>query len=178
MKKVLFTTIIATALFACATSGDKNSTTTANATSPSSYPANAVGYTLDSSENINTVKKAINAGVNSDTVVFKAIYADTAVIYDNMTKQSVADNMKLAAFFKSKGAVMSLEKINAIWETISNKPDEIGITDYVNVYFNASMTRGTKKITFRINAVFAFVNGKIVREWDTYDTAPLVEILK
>jgi len=26
--------------------------------------------------------------------------------------------------------------------------------------------------------VFAFKNGKIVTEWDTYDTAPLAELLK
>jgi hypothetical protein len=178
MKKALFSAIIATALFACGTSGDKTSTSTANAASPSSYPANAVGYTLDNSENINTVKKAINAGVSSDSAVFMEIYADTAAIYDNMHKQTIFENMKMAKFFKSKGVTMSLDKINAIWETVGNKPDDIGITNYVNVYFDASLSSATKKVTTRINAVFAFKNGKIVREWDTYDSAPFMELLK
>jgi hypothetical protein len=178
MKKVLLSAIITTALFACGTSGDKTSTSTANPATPGNYPANAVGYTLDSSANINTVKKAINAGISSDSVAFMEIYADTTAIYDNMHKQTIFENMKMAAFFKSKGVTMSLDKINAIWETVSNKPDDIGITNYVNVYFDASLTSATKKVTTRFNAVFAFKNGKIVREWDTYDSAPLMEVLK
>jgi hypothetical protein len=178
MKKVLLSAIIATALFACGTSGDKTSTSTATPATPGNYPANAVGYTLDSSANINTVKKAINAGITSDSVAFMEIYADTTAIYDNMHKQTIFENMKMAAFFKSKGVTMSLDKINAIWETVSNKPDDIGITNYVNVYFDASLTSATKKVTTRFNAVFAFKNGKIVREWDTYDSAPLMEVLK
>ena len=72
---------------------------------------------------------------------------------------------------------MKLEKINAILETVGNKPDDIGITNYVNVYFDASLISATKKVTTRFNVVFAFKNGKIVREWDTYDSAPLMEVL-
>jgi hypothetical protein len=170
MKKVLLSAIIATTLFVCGTSNAQNAKS-------NNYPANAVGYTLNSSENINTVKKAINAGITSDSAVFMKIYEDTAAIYDNMTKQSIFENMKMAAFFKSKGVTMKLEKINAIWETVGNKPDDIGITNYVNVYFDASLISATKKVTTRFNAVFAFKNGKIVREWDTYDSAPLMEVL-
>ena len=44
--------------------------------------------------------------------------------------------------------------------------------------YEASLTKETKKVIVRINGVFAFKNGKIVREWDTYDTAPFMELLK
>ena len=169
MKKIFFSLLVITSIVACESKTEK----TANST-----PANAFGYAIDSTENINTVIKAINAGVSSDSAVFVSIYADTAVIYDNMNKQTIFDNMKMASLFKSKGITMKLEHINDIWETVSYKPDNRGITNYVNVYFDASFTKGTQKLTTRINAVFAFKDGKIVTEWDTYDSAPLVELLK
>ena len=176
MKKVLFSAVIVSALFACGTKTESTATSTASATA--SVPAEAFGYTLNSSENINTVKKAINAGTNFDTTTFKTLYSDTATIYDNRTKQTVVDNMKMASVFKSKGVTMKVESIGDIWETISFKPDSRDFTDYVNVYFDASFIKGTQKSTVRVNAVFALKDGKIVREWDTYDSAPVMEMLK
>jgi hypothetical protein len=169
MKKIILSLIVMTSLVACESKTEK----TANA-----VPVDAFGYTLGSSENINTAKKAIDAGVASDSAVFVSIYADSAAVYDNMNKQTIFENMKLANFFRSKGITMKLEKINQIWETVDFKPDERGISNYVNVYFDASFTKGTQKMVTRINAVFAFKNGKIVTEWDTYDSAPILELIK
>ena len=125
MKKIIFSLFVITSLVACESKTEK----TANA-----IPTNAVGYDLDSSENINTAKKALDAGVTSDSAAFIAIYADTTVIYDNMNKQTIYDNMKMSAFFKSQGVTMKLEKINAIWESVNFKADEIGVFNYVNLY--------------------------------------------
>lgn len=169
MKKIIFSLFIITFIVACQPKVE-------NTASP--IPAEAFGYTLNSSENINTVKKALDAGVASDSAVFVQIYADSAAIYDNMNKQTIFDNMKMAALFKSKGITMKLEKINDIWETVSFKPDSRQFTDYVNVYFDASFTKGTQKNTIRVNAVFGFKDGKIVTEWDTYDSAPILELMK
>jgi hypothetical protein len=176
MKKVFLSAVIVSALFACGTKTENNATTPPPAAT--NVPAEAFGYTLNSSENINTAKKAINAGANLDTTTFKSIYADTAVIYDNMNKQTIFDNMKMGSTFKSKGITLKIEKIGDIWETISFKEDDRSFKNYVNVYFDASFIKGTQKSTVRINAVFAFKDGKIVREWDTYDSAPVVEMFK
>ena len=169
MKKMIFSLLVISGFIAC----QPKTENTVN-----SVPTNAFGYTIDSSENISTVVKAINAGVNFDTTMFRSIYSDTATIYDNMNKQTVSENMNMASVFKSKGITMKLEKINDIWETVSFKPDYRGITNYVNVYFNVSFIKGDQQSNVRINAVFAFKDGKIVHEWDTYDSAPVAEMFK
>ena len=78
MKKVIGSLLVISGFIACQPKTEK---------SVNSAPSNAFGYVIDSSENINTVVKAINAGANFDTSIFKSIYSDTAVIYDNMKKQ-------------------------------------------------------------------------------------------
>jgi hypothetical protein len=67
---------------------------------------------------------------------------------------------------------------NMVSVTVSFKPDSRQFTDYVNVYFDASFTKGIQKNTIRVNAVFGFKDGKIVTEWDTYDSAPILELMK
>lgn len=169
MKKMIFSLLVITGFIAC----QPKTENTVN-----SAPSNAFGYVIDSSENINTVVKAINAGANFDTSLFKSIYSDTAVIYDNMNKQTVSENMKMASVFKANGLTMKLEKINDIWETVNYQPDDRGLTNYVNVYFNVNFIKGSQQSNIRVNAVFAFKDGKIVREWDTYDSAPVAEMFK
>ena len=169
MKKIVGALLVVMSITACQSKTEQTGNT---------VPSEAFGYTLNNSENINSVKKAIDAGIASDSAVFVSLYADSAAIYDNMTKQTVSENMKMASALRSQGITMKLEKINDIWETISFKADNRAFTDYVNVYFDASFIKGTQKSTVRINAVFAFKDGKIVKEWDTYDSAPVVEMFK
>jgi len=169
MKKIVGALLVVMSITACQSKTEQTGNT---------VPSEAFGYTLNNSENINSVKKAIDAGIASDSAVFVSLYADSAAIYDNMTKQTVSENMKMASALRSQGITMKLEKINDIWETISFKADNRAFTDYVNVYFDGSFIKGNQKVTTRINAVFAFKDGKIVTEWDTYDTAPLAELLK
>jgi len=169
MKKTLLSLIVITSLIACET---KTNTAT------NSYPANAAGYNLDSSDNIVTTKKAIEAGLISDTATAKLCYEDTATVYDNQNKQTIAESMQVANTFKAKGVTFKLENINAIWEGVKNTEDELGVKNYVSVYFTASISKGDKKVVVGFNAIFAFKNGKIIREWDTYDTAPIMELLK
>ena len=169
MKKILFSLVILSSLVACESKTEKTAT---------AVPTDATGYILASSENINMVKKALDAGLISDSAVIMSIYADTAAVYDNMNKQSIVENLKMGAIFKAKGITVKLEKINDIFETVGLKPDDFGISNYVNVYFNASFTKGTQKIVTRINAVFAIKDGKVVTEWDTYDSAPIAELFK
>jgi len=169
MKKIVGALLVFMSITACQSKTEQTGNT---------VPSEAFGYTLNNSENINSVKKAIDAGIASDSAVFVSLYADSAAIYDNMTKQTVSENMKMASALRSQGITMKLEKINDIWETISFKADNRAFTDYVNVYFDGSFIKGNQKVTTRINAVFAFKDGKIVTEWDTYDTAPLAQLFK
>jgi hypothetical protein len=169
MKKMILSLLVITSMIACESKTEKPA---------SAIPSNAVGYDLDSSENINIAKKAIEAGINADSVTFRSIYVDTAAIFDNKNKQTIFESLKMAPFFKSKGVIMKLENINVIWESVNFKADDLGVTNYVHAYLDASLTKETKKVMVGINAVFAFKNGKIVREWDTYDTAQLMELLK
>jgi hypothetical protein len=169
MKKIVGALLVVMSITACQSKTEQTGNT---------VPSEAFGYTLNNSENINSVKKAIDAGIASDSAVFVSLYADSAAIYDNMTKQTVSENMKMASALRSQGITMKLEKINDIWETISFKADNRAFTDYVNVYFDGSFIKGNQKVTTRINAVFALKDGKIVTEWDTYDTAPLAQLFK
>jgi hypothetical protein len=170
MKKILFSLVVISSLVACQSKTENTA---------SAVPTDAFGYTLNNSENINTAKKAIDAGVASDSAIFVSIYTDSAVIYDNMNKQTIFDNLKMAKMLRAAGITMKLEKMNDIWETVSFKADSAReFTDYVNVYFDASFTKGDKKAIVRVNAVFGFKDGKIAKEWDTYDSAPLAELLK
>ena len=169
MKKLFLSVLVITSLIACET---KTNTTSNN------YPANAVGYNIDSSENIITTKKAIDAGLISDTATAKLCYADSAIVYDNQNKQTIAESMQVANFLKSKGVVIKLGNINAIWESVKNKEDDLGVKNYVSVYFDASVIKGDKKVKVGFNAIFAFKDGKIIREWDTYDTSPIMGLLK
>ncbi|MEY4011066.1 MAG: hypothetical protein RIT22_190, partial [Bacteroidota bacterium] len=66
-----------------------------------------------------------------------------------------------------------------VWEAVNNKPDEkTGITNYVISYYEVTFTKGDKKASVILNMNFAIKDGKIQEEWDTYDTAPLTELLK
>ena len=150
----------------------------AETTAISNYPSNATGYNIDSSANIETVKKALTAGLSYDTATTKTLYVDTASVWDNTTKQTLAQNMQMAGMFKSKAATVKLERIENIWESVRNKQDVDGSQSYVHVYMTVSVTRGGKKIEVIMNAVFAFNNGKIIQEWDVYDTSAMMEILK
>ena len=169
MKKILCSLMVITSLIACETKTN---------TAANNFPVNATGYNLDSSDNIVAVKKAIDAGMHSDTAEAKLVYADTATVYDNKTKQTLAENMQMSNFFKTKGATIKVDKINFIWESVNNKEDSNGVKNFVFVYMDASVTKGDKKVVVGINAVFAFKNGKIVTEWDTYDSAPIMDLIK
>ena len=169
MKKVIFTALVATTLFACQSKTEKSGVT---------YPANATAYSVKASDNIETVKKALTAGLSSDSATTKLLYADSAVIYDNNTKQTLSENMKLAGILKSQGVTIKLESIDEIWEGIPNKPAKNGATSFVHVYMTTSFTKAGKKVDCFMNALFSFKDGKIIEEWGIYDASEIVELVK
>ena len=172
MKKIIIAAISAATLFACGTKSDSTNAT-------ASYPANTLGYNIDSTANITTLKKINEAGAAGDTSIAKLYYVDTAVVYDNGKVQTLKENMAMIPYLKSKGVTMHTDKYDAIWEAVNNKVDQIGVQNYVFAYETVSFTRADKKITVTVFQVVAFnKEGKIVREYDIYDTSALVELLK
>jgi len=172
MKKLLLCFLVSASFIAC------NNQETKTEKSSNSYPANATGYNLDSSENINIALKASKAGTSFDTTTLKTLYSDNAVIVDNQINQSLSEYIKSWSQVFGNGVKVTLDSIPVIWESVENKEDDLGIKNYVHGYIFATATRQEKKASLIMNFVFAFKNGKIVKEWDTYDSAPLVELMK
>ena len=167
MKKVLLSLLVTATLLAC-----KDQQTTSATPVP-----NASGYTLDSSANIELFKKSNAAGTSGDAATYKSTYADSAVFHDNMNKMTLSQNLEMVDQFKKAGVKFSVE-YNALWETIGNKPDEKGVSNYVLAYLTSSFTKGDKTVKIAQFQVDAIKDGKIVEEWIIYDPTELVALLK
>jgi hypothetical protein len=170
MKKIILSLLVATSLFGCQSKTEN----TGNA----SVSANSTGYNVSSSDNITLVKKVLDAGINDDTATIKATYVDSAFVFDNKTKQTLSENMQTASYLKSKQTTVKIVSIDNIWESVLNKEDKKGATSYVHVYLEAAFTRAGKTVSVELNVVYAIKNGKILGEWDIYDTAELRDLLK
>lgn len=170
MKKLILSLVVSTTLFACQTKTEN----TANAI----YPANAVGYNIDSSENTAIVVNTVKAMESMDTAAYRSFYAPDAIFHDNLDSMNLDQNVSLISSFKSKGVTVKIEDIYPIWEDVQNKPSEKGIKNYVISYQTALFTKGDKKVRVVMNTVDAMKDGKITEEWITYDTRGIYELLK
>ena len=170
MKKIIcFTAITIIVLASC----DPKKTETTAAETPKGS-----GYTLDSSANVDLVKKINYAFPAGDSVTVFACYSDTAKVHDNLHTVPIKQNFRDFYSMIAKGVVTKVEKINAIFETVNYKASPDGVTNYVVAWVTLSAQRGKKSVTFIMNQGFAFKNGKIIEEWDTYDTAGLMDLMK
>jgi hypothetical protein len=140
---------------------------------------NEGGINLTTSENTDMIKQMNVFASKFDTESIKKLYVPGAVIHDNLKLMTIEENMKNLAFLQSKGVTITLPTDPLVWEAVNNKPDEkTGITNYVISYYKVTFTKGDKKASVIFNMNFAIKDGKIHEEWDTYDTAPLTELLK
>jgi predicted ester cyclase len=48
----------------------------------------------------------------------------------------------------------------------------------VFTYYDATFSRGGKSVVINYNMIFAIKDGKVVEEWDIYDSAPIMNLLK
>jgi len=137
------------------------------------------GINLTTSENTDMIKQMNVFASKFDTESIKQLYIPGAVIHDNLKSMTIEENMKNLAFLQSQGVTITLPTDPLVWEAVNNKPDEkTGITNYVISYYEVTFTKGDKKASVIFNMNFAIKDGKIHEEWDTYDTAPLTELLK
>ena len=170
MKKIILTCLIASSIIACSP--------TTNKTSSVDYPSNASGYNLDSSANIELIQKMVKTFENMDSVNYRSCYSDSAKFHDNDKEQSLKENLANFNLYKTKGITIKTEKVDPIWEIVNKKASADGITNYVISYQTVSFKRGDKQVKVLMNVVNSIKNGKIIEEWDTYDTKPMMEILK
>jgi hypothetical protein len=173
MKKVLLSVIVVAALFACKTKGTEKAP---------KYPENAKGYVLDSSANIELVKKVVDAFQNVDVQANKAFilasYTDTAKIHDNEIAQTLAENIEANLKLKASGAKVTILPDPFIWETVFNQATPNGSTSMVDAYFTYTVEKNGKKVKNTVNTTWEFAGNKIVSEWDLYDSKPIADMFK
>lgn len=173
MKKILLTVIISSVLVACQTKPVETI---------SKYPANAIGYIVDSSAHIEIAKKVVDIFVNGDLAANKAYllstYADSAKVWDNQDIQSFAKNIDIYTQVRASGAKFVVIGNPVIWETILDKPAANGVTSYVHAYYVLTAEKAGKKATFTQNIVWEFIGDKVGTEKDLYDSAPFAGVLQ
>ena len=172
MKKTISLIAIAIMLFTYCKKEEKPSTVEAK--NPDQF-----GVMVKKSANIEMVKKLIAMAENSDFANFKANFAPNAVIHDNMNDITIDENIKMLEDFKANGMTISLSKDPLIWENINDEPNKkTGVKNYVFTYYDATFSKGGKSVVINYNMIFGIKDGKVVVEWDIYDTAPIMGLLK
>ena len=171
MKKLLLCILVSASLIACKNQETKEINNAAN--------PNQDGITISKSTNIDIVKE-----INEDLAAFdfaklRSHYTDSSNVHDNLIIQQIDTNLATFIPMKNAGIKFSIEGEPLVFEIINNKPDSItGYTNYVDTYYTFSVNKGNVKKIFKLNQVFAMKDGKVLEEWDVYDTSPIIEMMK
>jgi len=139
------------------------------ATTPE-IPKIADSYSLIESENIDLQKKCNAAWEAGNVAEYKSYYAEDAVFHDNNKQTTLAENVAFNTEFLKSGIKPTI-RYDVIWEGIHFKANEKGVKNYVLAYCTNTWTKGDKSIqvvTFQVDAI---KDGKIVEEWNVYDSA-------
>ncbi|MHA8088106.1 hypothetical protein [Aquirufa sp. Wall-65K1] len=169
MKKTLFFLWAVSILLSCAKKED----------APSLKMPNQNGYTMAKSENIELVKKFNDFAFAFDTASMKAMYASPQdTIHDNLMNITVAQSMQNLTKMKTAQIKPTLKRYGALWETVNDEANAKGVKNFVIAYIimNISNSKGSKDVL--LQQVCAIKDGKIVEEWDVYDTKPFEELMK
>ena len=101
---------------------------------------------------------------------YKSYYAEDAIFHDNNKQTTLAENVAFNTEFLKSGIKPTI-RYDVIWEEVNFKADEKGVKNYVLAYCTNTWTKGDKSIqvvTFQVDAI---KDGKIVEEWNVYDSA-------
>jgi predicted SnoaL-like aldol condensation-catalyzing enzyme len=143
--------------------------TTTEVTTPE-IPKTADGYSLPTSENIDLQKKCNAAWVAGNIAEYKSYYADDAIFHDNNKQTTLAENVAFNTEFL-KSDIKPTIKYDVIWESVNYKANEKGVKNYVFAYCTNTWTKGEKSVQIVTFQVDAIKDGKIVEEWNVYDSA-------
>ncbi len=169
MKKTILIAITAVSLFACK-SETKEST---NIVNPDQY-----GYTIIKSANIDIVKEINVDLTNYDFVKLRSHYLDSTKVHDNLNIQQIDVNLATFIPMKNAGIKFSIEGEPMLFEIIEKPDPKTGYTNYVDTYYILGVTKNGKKNLSKLNQIFAMKDGKVLEEWDVYDTAPFTDLMK
>lgn len=142
-----------------------------------SVPADINSYNLDSSANIDLVKKMVVAFEAGDSVTYRSCYADSAKFHDNGKDTDLDQNVTLFNFFKSNGITVKVEKVDPILEIVNKEASPNGVTNYVMSFQQTIYKKGDKEVKVIVSVVNGMKDGKIVEEWDIYDTKPMLDLM-
>ena len=170
MKKILFSLVVITSFMACDTKQVKPV--------KHDYPSNAQGYILDSTANIDIVKEINVDLTNYDFVKLRSHYLDSTKVHDNLNIQQIDVNLATFIPMKNAGIKFSIEGEPMLFEIIEKPDPKTGYTNYVDTYYILGVTKNGKKNLSKLNQIFAMKDGKVLEEWDVYDTAPFTDLMK
>jgi hypothetical protein len=169
MKKFILACLVVSTIIACSPKTETASTFAA--------PADLNSYNLDSSANIDLVKKMIVAFEAMDSATYRACYADTAKVHDNGKDMTLDQNIGNFSYMKSNGLTFKVLSIEPIWEIVNKEAAADGITNYVMSFLTIVYKKGDKEAKVTSSMVTGMKDGKIVEEWDLYDTKPLMDLV-
>jgi hypothetical protein len=169
MKKFILACLVVITIIACSPKTETASTFAA--------PADLNSYNLDSSANIDIVKKMMTSFEAGDSVTYRSCYADTVKFHDNQLEMTLDQNVANFSFFRTNGLTFKVLSIEPIWESVNKDASPNGITNYVLSYLTIVYKKGDKEVKVATNMVTGMKDGKIVEEWDIYDTKPLMDLM-
>ncbi|RVU26488.1 hypothetical protein EOJ36_00385 [Sandaracinomonas limnophila] len=146
-------------------------------TSTNNFPAEADGYTLAASDNIELARKSAKYIESGDTAAYRATYSADAVIHENAADETVSQNMAAIQAVRDAGVKITIDS-GAIYHEVVYSTPKGGHTNYVFAYMVMTMAKGGKQLKINMHAVDAIKEGKQVEEWLFYDTKGVAELLK
>jgi hypothetical protein len=86
-------------------------------------------------------------------------------------------NVTLFNYFKSNGITVKVESVDPIWEIVNKEASPNGVTNYVMSFQSTIYKKGDKEVKVIVSVVNGMKDGKIVEEWDIYDTKPMMDLI-
>ena len=170
MKKFILACLVVSTIIACSPKTETASTFAA--------PKDLTSYNLDSSANIDLVKKMIVAFEAMDSATYRACYADTAKFHDNGKDMTLDQNIGNFSYFKSSGLTFKVVSIEPIWEIVNKEASPNGVKNYVISFQNTIYKKGGKEVKVMVSMVDGIKDGKIVEEWSIYDSKAMMELIE
>jgi len=170
MKKFILSCLVVSTIIACSPKKETASTFAA--------PKDLTSYNLDSSANIDLVKKMVVAFEAMDSVTYRSCYADSVKFHDNLKDYTLDQNLGYFNFFKSNNLSVKTITIEPIWEIVNKEASPNGVTNYVISFQNTVYKKGGKEVKVMVSMVDGIKDGKIVEEWSIYDSKAMMELIE
>jgi len=139
---------------------------------------NQNGYTVVKSANIDLVKSFNEKAFALDTAAVRGFFAaESDTIHDNLTDLNVSQNNQLLGQLKASNVKLTIVEYIALWETINQEANPKGVKNFVIAYLKAKASNGKVTNEILFHQVCAIKDGKIVEEWDIYDTKKIETLL-